>query len=239
MKKPHSTHRISKAVRKKAKKLVNKLPKALKIGIYEPLLGTSIDVAAKEAIAQAKKQRCPVKFNFNGTKLIATAKKSPTTLVWEFNQILAQQSDRHTHSKAGLKAAAERAQQIKDGQQRLNAAFTTLPALLAQPEPQRLDSLVRWLRDNQSDMDDCEVEYSIAKLLTDLESAGYVDNAHVGKKPECFTRQAIGEWIVGQVINCLKHGMGPHQIIHRFADDYFGWTDEQEAKALQNLAATR
>ena len=125
------------------------------VGVYVPLAGTSIDVAAAEAIAKAKKQRCPVHFNFNGVKLVATPKKSVTTIVWEFHQIINQQADKYHHSKAANKRQAT----IKEGQQQIDAAFMALPAILAEAEPDRLAGTVRWLRDNQSAMDDCAIEY--------------------------------------------------------------------------------
>ena len=229
--------KLKNAVRKATQKVASqRLLRPIAVGVYDPSPGTSIEVAAAEAIAQAKKQRCPVRFNFNGVKLVATAKKSPTTIVWEFHQILAQMSDKYRHSKKGIAADAKRDKEVADSQRQINLAFNALPELLLQPEPDRLGAVLHWLCDNQSAMDDIGIHFSHTDLVTLLERAGYQNNAQVGRRPETFTRQAMGEYIVGQAINCLKSGLGPHQITHKFAEEYFNWTDEKEAQALKAIA---
>ncbi len=59
---------------------------------------------------------------------------------------------------------------------------------------------------------------AVNKALRELEAIGYKNNAHVGRTE--WTRQTIGEYIVGQAINCLRHGLPPHQVTRKFAEDF-------------------
>ena len=64
--------------------------------------------------------------------------------------------------------------------------------------------------------------FSKDRLAAQLEAAGYAENEHVGEKPEWFnTRPRMAHYIVGQALNCLRIGMGPHPITGSFVDKYF------------------
>jgi hypothetical protein len=85
-----------------------------------------------------------------------------------------------------------------------------------------MDTLIVWLSAFSGVADDCDVTFDHKAVIDILVAAGYVLNAHVGDDPQSFdSRKKLGEWIVGQAISCINHGMGPHLITQMFAEQYF------------------
>lgn len=86
---------------------------------------------------------------------------------------------------------------------------------------QSLPKTVRWLSRFSEWADYIGVNYNQQEVIATLESK-YQDGAHVGRPKEDFQAdpQVMGEYIVGQAINCLKSGMPPHPVTQRFAKEY-------------------
>ena len=74
---------------------------------YSPSCGRHISAACNEAAYMAKTKRCLVHFSFNESELVASPKKSPTTLLWEFELNIGRNIDAY-HRSAGYKEMLER-----------------------------------------------------------------------------------------------------------------------------------
>jgi hypothetical protein len=185
--------------------------------IYEPPGGTHIATACKEAVAMAMNGRQNVQFTFNGVELLATPDSVAAKMEAEFITKLEADAKAYRESARGIAEAKRRADEVKQKQRRLTAALSDLPRLIGNQ-----DHLMQWLKSFTEDADDIGVQFTKSRLADELEAAGYAENEHVGQKPEWFcTRERMAHYIVGQTINCLRRGMGPHPVTCGFVEKYF------------------
>ena len=97
--------------------------------------------------------------------------------------------------------------------------------------PVSLHLLIPWLVDFSKAADNIDVVFDKQALVEKLESFGYVANMHVihdenKDAADNWDRKTLGEYIVGQAINCLKHKMPPHPVIEKFAKEFMEHPDE-------------
>jgi hypothetical protein len=184
---------------------------------YSPSAGTHIGYACKEAVAMAMNQQAKVKFSFNGIELEATPESSPPALESAWSAKQEQASKEYRESPKGIAAAKKRTEEIIRKQRSLNTSLEVLSDIIADH-----DKLMIWLKGVAEDADDIGVQFSKDRLAAQLEAAGFVENEHVGEKPEWFnSRPRMAHYIVGQALNCLRRGMGPHPVTGSFVDRYF------------------
>lgn len=184
---------------------------------YHPPAGQHLVTACFRAARQAKRERCRVRFNFNAARLEATPKKSPSTLVWEWEQLTGRQHARWSASPAGRAAARERTEEIVARQLICDGIVENLPTQIGS-----LDSVMGSLFRLALNADDIGVKLNHPRIVRTLADAGFKENDHVGQPPEFFDdRPKLGYWIVGQVINCLNLGRPPHPMTAHFVGKYF------------------
>lgn len=195
---------------------------------YEPMGGENIAHTVRHTARLSKTSGCRVRFRFNDVTLYATPKKSPVTIRWEWELINGQRAEQYRLSKKGQQERARRAAEIVSKQYAVTAAVRGLPGLV---ENNNLDHLMGWLHSFVEHADDIGVDMNAAANLKGgghewiailFESKGYKENPHVGQPPEWFnTRERMGQYIIGQAINCLRRGMPPHPITQSFVAKYY------------------
>ena len=190
---------------------------------YDPLCGTHIRVASETARKMAIANNCSVRFKFNDVYLVATRKTSVTSLLWTFDLVMNQHSQTYRKSKRYAEQERRRKQKLADDQQTVNHILNTLDASIANG----LSDVVLWLSRFSEVADDCGLVYSEHEMAQKLTAAGYVNGQHCGRPQSDFdNRQVLGEWIVGQAISALEHGLPPHPITQKFAEQYFNIRSE-------------
>ena len=183
---------------------------------YEPLAGTWIEAACQEATEISKRTSASFNFEFNGVLVQVVPGVAAKELV-----------DRWTKDLdaiiAARKASPEYAAQEAERQREIQATQAAVNSQLANlPDWKDLDSIIKWLEVFAKYADDSGVNFDKSALCSWFEKAGFKKNQHVGEPPAFFkTKQALGEWIVGQVMSCLDMEMPPHPITIKFAQDYF------------------
>lgn len=203
--------------------------------LYEPQAGSSIDLSCKEAVALAMNNGRNVTFTFNGIALVATPHGSPKEVEATYWSESERQAEAYRSSPKGIAEAKRREEEIAKNQATVTAAFKSLPGILALKEKDilagksKLDLVMGWLYSFAHHSDDIALDWDKAAgvkggkewLRVLLMSAGYRENEFVGNPPEFFTtKEHMGRYIVGQVINCLSGGMGPHPITITFIEKY-------------------
>lgn len=184
---------------------------------YSPSAGTHIGLACKEAVAMAVNENAKVKFSFNGVELLARPQHSPADLQAEWDAISNQRAEDYRNSPKGRAAAKKRTEEILRKQRSMNTSLAVPPDAIADH-----DKLMILLKGVAEDADDIGVQFSKDRLAAQLEAAGFVENEHVGEKPEWFnSRPRMARYIVGQALNCLRRGMGPHPATGSFVERYF------------------
>lgn len=165
----------------------------------------------------AMNQKAKVKFSFNGIALEATPESSPPALEREWSAKKEQAAKDYRESPQGIAAAKKRTADIIRKQRSLNTSLDVLADIIADH-----DKLMIWLKGVAEDADDIAVTLPKKRMIEQLEAAGFVENEHVGEKPEWFnSRPRMAHYIVGQALNCLRRGMGPHPVTGSFVERYF------------------
>lgn len=181
--------------------------------------GQRIEEACLLAVEKAKLIQCSCSFEFNGVEVVAGRSSTREGLVAFYHDELSRQAEEYRKSPKGISDAEASKKRLEDAQEVVNECITNLPALLVAGT---MDDLMRLLEKFTPASDWIGIEYDKADLVKALNSAGYVDNMHVGLPPERFSdRRLMGEYITGQVINCLNNGMGPAPVTVSFIEKYF------------------
>jgi hypothetical protein len=185
---------------------------------YEPMCGDNIAHTVRHTARLSKTSGCRVRFSFNGVTLQATPKKSPVTLLWEWERINGQHAEKYRLSKKGQDAHAIRTAETARLKTQSETLLMALSSILLSGST---DELMGWLKSFALVADDVSVKLDTATLAAKFEAAGFKENEGVGQKPEWFnTRPRMASYIVGQVINCLKRGMPPHPVTVSFVEKY-------------------
>jgi len=183
--------------------------------IYEPLAGTHIREAAKEAKQLSNQHNKPVRFTFNGVKLVMTRKKAVSSLEWEFNLVLGQHNAKHRRSKRHKEYLVKRKASVALKQYRCDRTVSRMMSAECLSIGETLNAVVTL----SNDADDVDVKCDFAAIVNHMKATGFVDNAHVGRPQEVFNDPVtMAEYIIGQAIDCMKHGMPPHPMCKTFAD---------------------
>lgn len=187
---------------------------------YEPSAGERIGHACVEAVRIAKTNLQPCVFTFNGIELVADVDSSPSRLIESWRGQLEQRQAEYRNSPEGIQAAANRAAAIVKKQAALDATVAALPKILRTDN--HLDAVVRWIKELIDPADDVATKWNPQEVADQLEAAGYVENEHVGQKPEWFNaRERMGRYVIGQAISAMRLGMPPHPVAYKFIDEYF------------------
>lgn len=185
---------------------------------YDPPCGTHINSACAEASRMARTNGVPVHFKFNDIELVAIPYCSMDDPVADYHRESNRRAEEYRNSNKGLAAVARREAQIEKLIGQSSKLFRKLNSVLA---ANSLDSVMGWLKEFVPVADDVSVRFDAKALGAKFEAAGFKMNEGVGQKPEWFnTRERMGRYIVGQVINFLKDGMPPHPVTTSFIKKY-------------------
>lgn len=186
---------------------------------YEPSFGIHITSACKEAVAMAMNGKCNVKFDFNGIEIEVTPDSTPFSAEVQWQEKKDADAKAYRESAEYREEQARRERQIKTSQDVVDHFMDGIEQVLFTCS---MDSLLEYLRPFVEAADDVDVTFDKSKLADMFEAAGYAESAHVGKPPESFVhRKIFGEYILGQVVHCLRAGMPPHPVAASFIEKYF------------------
>ena len=188
---------------------------------YEPSAGTRIEHACAEAERLATLHKEPVTFKFNGIELTANPDCDPDKLVEAFFETIESDRQRWEQSAEGKAEIEKRETEVKRKQGSIDGLLAELDSVLA-VKHNGLDGVMQWLNEFTPPSDDIRVKFDKAALAKKFLDAGFKENEHVGRPPAAFdNRPVMAEYIVGQVINMLNHGMPPHPVTSSFVEKYF------------------
>lgn len=183
---------------------------------YIPQCGENIEDACKAALSMSMESGESVDFTFNDVTLIANPKGTISELLnaWEGQSEALRQ--KYLQSKEYRDYQIKRKKEVAQKQKKVDDIIDVLPFIIK--DELRLMICIRDLADNADDVD---VKLDYANLADILEKAGHIENIHVGAPKEWFHEKKImAEYIVGQVINCLKMNMPPMPVTVRFCNEY-------------------
>ncbi len=184
--------------------------------VFNPWAGSDITDCIQHALKRAKRDKTNVTIlNFNGIDVTVTPTSDPDAVYAVWRGELDRRADEYRNSPEGRRSAQEAEERKQHCQREVDRLLANVP--------QELDQLVPWLAEFSDVGDHVGVVYDQDALIATLLSYGYAPNAHVTKDKKAvkhWTKQQHGEYIVGQALSCLQHGMPPHPITQNFAEEY-------------------
>lgn len=198
--------------------------------VFNPLCGTHIDSACQEAVALAISKNREVAFKFNDVELSATKWSNPETIAKAYDAITERRRAEYWASPEGIASAKARKEAVEGKQRAVDGLLRELPTVL---KTGKLDKAMKWLQSFQPPSDDVDVKFNHTGIVSTFMMFGYAENENVGHPSEWFnTRERMGRYVIGQAINCLKHGMPPHGRTLHFCKEYFKLGTKRKATSV-------
>lgn len=160
-----------------------------------------------------------VEFEFNGIKVTATPQSSPASLEEDWNAKMEAEAKAYRESTKYAEEEKRRAEAVKTSQNVVDCFMDGIEQVLATCST---DDILKYFTPFVNAADDIAVTFDKSSLADLLEQYGYIDNMHVGKPSQEFDdKETMAQYILGQVVNCLRSGMPPHPITNSFIEKYF------------------
>ena len=182
----------------------------------ETLPGDYLPHVIERALARAGDAGGAVRFTFNGATVEVTGDQTSEEVRAAIETQWEAEAAAYRASPAGIKAAAAAEARLAH-YQREHDALTAMP-IVSLGEA----ALVKWVGRYADAADHIGVRgrntFAVAEAL---EAAGYARNDACGL-PEAEYEQpsVMARYIIGQAIDCLRRGMGPHPVTQKFVDEY-------------------
>lgn len=179
--------------------------------------GEHIDCASRTASRLARTKKCGVRFNFNGISLLATPKKSPVTIGWEYEQITGKQAEQYRLSLKGQKERARNQAEVKSAQTAIDHWMLILRDVLQSG----LDNTIGWLSNFLPVADRVGTTVNYPLLVGLFEGQGYKAGELTGQDKAFYEiKENLGRYIIGQVLSFWKDCGAVHPRICDFCEDY-------------------
>jgi len=182
----------------------------------EILVGTDIESACRQLVQAA--QNAPGRYaqcEFNGVTITATANSEPTDLVDQWRADMAQKAEEYRKSPAGIKAAQEAEERLKAAQATYDRCIGRLPGLDFGNDAALLD----WMAEIQDAADHIGVKAHTTLILKFFRDYGFVPGMNCGKDFDGDDSHNFAASI-GQCLDGFRAVGAPHQVVHRFIEDW-------------------
>lgn len=207
---------------------------------YDPMAGENIEFSCKTAIDLSIKNEMPVRFVFNGIELIASRHSTVESLLETFHSEMTRRVEEYENSPEYQIKQEQRRVELEEKKVKVrklledfdslykksfldNAINVSLKGKLPSNPYKYMGKMIDWIDEFAPLADDIgiSIEYNPYEMASKLEMAGFIENEGVGYDKDWFdTKEKMGRYIIGQVINCLKKGMPPHPITSSFIEKY-------------------
>jgi hypothetical protein len=190
---------------------------------YRAMPGDNISHACREAVALADKHGDTAEFDFNDVHVVVYPGENPAAVVVRWDAEFERKAEAYRTSPEGKAAAAYQEARARQCQRQTDDLIARLSTVVHD-----LPALVRWCAALSECGDHRGITWDKGAVAVAIEAAGYQADAHVGRPPAEFgSKRLVGEYIIGQVLDCLRRGMSPHPVTRKFAEDYAAMPDEE------------
>lgn len=178
--------------------------------------GSHIGAVCADAQHLANAKGMPVRFEFNGISVEVNGDELPSAAAARYQAEVAARAKAREESEAGQVELYRVDDQRQAYQAEVDHMLRLLPTSI-----QNMDALVDWLDRFSEIINTQAVSYDASSLAEQLEAAGYQSNEGVcdGAAMD-MDRQLFGRYIVGQVIDTLRDGMGIPPVASSFAKKF-------------------
>lgn len=184
--------------------------------------GSCIDNAIDRAISIASKLKACVHFDFNGAIVVARPFSRYEQLRRAWDDELERKHQAYLASPEYAEYKAKRAAEVLEKQTKVDSLLQNLPNVVKSN-----DDIIQWIGEFVLPADDTDVQFDADQLANFLEENGWIDSDMVLTEEEkqsgitrIVDRTTMAKYIVGQVISCLRNGLGPHPVCLKFIEEY-------------------
>ena len=186
---------------------------------FEPLLGTEIEKACRQAVEMARQNDCKVEFQFNDVDLVAYATDTGADVAARWYAERESRKRKYLSSPEYAEQKRQREAEVARKQRQVDRLLTVVECNMTQ------DAWMQWVAELTDVADDVGVKVDWKKLGQDLRKHGWIRDDHVTDDPEIKKRLAVNktmmaEYIIGQVISFMDSGMPPHPVAISFVEKY-------------------
>jgi hypothetical protein len=156
---------------------------------------------------------------FNDYEFIVNQAKNPATvesLRTEYREYNKQQDEIYKNSIQGKITEMEITQSIKNSQEKADLLISHLETL----DFGDFGAVLDWMCLFQNESDHTGVIYNKDLVIEKFTSNGYQIGVNTGEKFNAENHENVCKYIIGQALDGIDRIGSPHQIIHKFANDW-------------------
>jgi hypothetical protein len=187
------------------------------MNIYNPMIGNHIVEVINRCLTLAAQADAPYQFTFNEIDVVVQPIDSVNEVFNRWQAEMTRRTELYWASPQGVKVLAEQAAELYRHQVTHDRLMRQLNEVVNN-EPK----LLNWLAEFADATDYIGVTGKNYPLVIEtIEAAGYRDGDFVGVPKKLINdHRKLARYIVGQTINCMNSGFGPHPVTGDFVKQY-------------------
>lgn len=160
-----------------------------------------------------------IQFSFNDTVVIIDHKDTLETVKARWHFQMQENARLWRESPEGIASALAQEDRANVAKAKTAALLHILPQVIAMDH----SMILQWLVEYQDAGDHIAVDAKCDWVLKQFEDAGYKVHYGVGRAPEDFKtdKTLSARYVIGQMMDFMSKGFAGHQLVHKFAGDYF------------------
>jgi hypothetical protein len=187
--------------------------------ILECEWGQTLTSFLEKLILISTEKNTEISGTFNDYEFIINQAINPVTvesLRAEFTEYNRQQDEIYQNSNEGKLASLKRAQKLKNSQHHIDILIEKLDSL----DFDNFGAVLEWMCLFQIESDQTGVVYYEDLVVETFIANGYEIGVNTGEQFNPKDQENVCKYIIGQALDGIDRVGAPHQIIHKFANDW-------------------
>jgi len=180
--------------------------------------GQDIADFAQQLINSAKQNNNEVTGTFNGIDLVVSSDSdlSVDDVVQSFHQESKKRAEEYRKSPEGIQAEKEAEEGKQNMQEKANQLVTGLDSL----DFSNYESVLEWICDFQEASDHIGVSFDKSQVISIFKDHGFDIGVNTGDDFNGEDEENFAKYLVGQALDGINSVGAPHQIVHKFTNDW-------------------
>lgn len=199
--------------------------------------GQHINSFAQQLINEAQESNTIVAGTFNGIDLVVDPKSnlSVDEIVATFTSEMNKKAEAYRKSPEGIRANKEAEEKKQNMQEKANQLVEQLNTL----DFSDYELVLEWICNFQEASDYIGTSYDKNKVISTFKNNGFAIGVNTGKDFNGENAENFAKYLVGQALDGINTVGAPHQIVHKFTNDWkqkFGkqkQADDEKNKKLR------
>jgi hypothetical protein len=203
----------------------------------EGSIGQHINSFAQQLINEAQKRNGVVIGTFNDVDLVVDSNLSVDKIVATFEQEMNRKAEEYRNSPEGIKSAQESEMRKQNMQEKATQLVEDLNTLNFSD----YESVLEWICNFQEASDYIGVSYDKSKVISTFKDNAFDIGVNTGKDFNGEDAENFAKYLVGQALDGINTVGAPHQIVHKFTNDWkqkFGKQKQADDNRIEELRKT-